>query len=38
MSKQEGFIDHIVTFTCEEVMEFLEKNPNEKFYAFAFEF
>lgn len=37
MSKQEGFIDHIVTFTCEEVIEFLEKNHDKKFYAFAFD-
>ena len=37
MNKQEGFIDHIVSFTSEEVLEFLTKNKDEKFYAFAFD-
>lgn len=37
MSKQAGFIDHIVTFTKEEVLEFLSNNKDEKFYAFAFD-
>lgn len=37
MNKQQGFIDHIVKFTEEEIQEFLEKNKDEKFYAFAYD-
>ena len=37
MSKQDGFIQHIVTFSEEEVNRFLEEHKDEKFYAFAYD-
>lgn len=37
MSKHEDFINHILSFTKEEVRDFIEKHPNESFYAFAYD-
>lgn len=37
MSKHQAFIDHIVSFTEEEVRVFLEEHEGEEFYAFAYD-
>ena len=37
MSKQDGFVEHIVTFTEEEVAEFIAEHNNQTFYAFAYD-
>lgn len=37
MNKQDGFIEHIVSFTEEEVSQFIKEHSNERFYAFAYD-
>lgn len=37
MEKREKFIQHIVDFTNEEVLEFLNEHLGEEFYSFAFD-
>lgn len=37
MNKHQQFVDHIVSFTKEEVSHFLKEHPSEIFYAFAYD-